>query len=155
MPFPTAHNPGNPGSERYPIPTSASSSDSHKTLYIPSNGMSSSLLLHMPTLRPSRLLTQTGAPQRPKAAFASSGSPQNQPLPVWGTSQSAGARFREAPSFHSFTKSPPPLSGMKAATSSHLLGRMKQGVPPPRHPPPSSASPPETSFHFRLLLLSP
>lgn len=76
MPFPFAHNPGNPGSERYPIPTSASSSDSHKALYIPSNGMSSSLLLHMPTLRPSRLLTQTGAPQRPKAAFASSDPPQ-------------------------------------------------------------------------------
>lgn len=73
MPFPCAHNPGNPGSERYPIPTSASSSDS---LEIPSNGASSSPQLHRPTLRPSRLLTQTGALQRLKAAFASSDPPQ-------------------------------------------------------------------------------
>lgn len=51
-------------------------------------------------------------------------------LPVWGTSQSAGVGFREAPSFHSLTKLPPPLAGMKAAISSHLLGCMKQGVPP-------------------------
>lgn len=35
-------------------------------------------------------------------------------VPVWGTSQSAGVWFREAPSFHSFTKLPPPLAGMKA-----------------------------------------
>lgn len=64
-------------------------------------------------------------------------------LPVWGTSQSAGVWYREAPSFHLFTKLPP-LAGMKAAISSHLLGCMKQGAPPHCYTPP----PPTTQRHL-------
>lgn len=137
--FPTGHNPGNPGSGRYPIPTPASSSNSHEILQIPSNGMSppSPTPPRIPSHTrhiPSRLLTQTGTPQRLQVVFAPQIQPKDGSACVEYISISRGMLHRGPPSFHSFPKLPPPLTGMKAATSSHLLGCVKQGVPTPhRH----------------------
>lgn len=80
----------------------------------------------------SRLLTQTGTPQRLQAAFAPQIQPKDGSACVEYISISRGMLHRGPPSFHSFPKLPPPLAGMKAATSSHLVGCVKQGVPTPQ-----------------------
>lgn len=131
MPLPAAHNPGNPGAERYPIPAPRSPLTSPSRSPVGSFRVRPAARQLRPptrptapytyTLLPSRLLTRTGAPQRLKGVFASQIHPEVGSACVGYISISRGT-VQRGPSFHSFTTSPPPLTGMKAAIPSPLTG---------------------------------
>lgn len=128
MPALSAHIQGNPGAEWYPIPASVGS-----FRLCPAARQLHPLLRNTHPLRPSRLLTWTGAPQRLKGGVCGVDQPWRDGACVGYISISRGT-VQRGPSFHPITTSPPPLTGMKAAIPSHLLVCMNPGVPSP-HPP--------------------
>ena len=111
MPFPAAHNPGNPGSEWSPIPTSTSSSNNHK-IQIISNCTT-------PTATP-----HPAEPHTPIASYLASDSvwrspevegrvctpppPPPPPPPGGGGGKNKGGCARGAPLFPFFPHLPPP-----------------------------------------------
>ncbi|KAK5903455.1 hypothetical protein CgunFtcFv8_007235 [Champsocephalus gunnari] len=151
MPLPSARNRGNTGTERVPpVPPRA-------RLPPPAGSFRlrpAARQVHPPhTLRPSGLLTRTGAPRRLGVGgrggmFAPQIHPEVGFFCVGYISISRGTVRIEAPSFHSCATSLPPLTGMEALIPSHWLVCMKRGcLETPRKPP--NPPTPKMSFHFQ------